>query len=199
MKRFIYISAAAALTMGLVLSAAGPGSPSARGSASISNQGTPVALSLQGKRVLARVNRDGARVLKQAYLLGERGGSNLYRLAGPTDSCFGIGPAAAKDGPTLSLITCDSAFASGAKPILVMAVVEASRTMPQLHYVFARGVADDSVARVAIVSDLGETVGESRVVNNIFSVPTLGNATGTTFVGVGNGRKVVYSQHLPPP
>ena len=157
----------------------------------ISNEGTPVELSAEGRRVLERMGMPNARV----FLLATSGGRAFYRLAaGPRGRrCFATGPASTV-GRFGSVACVASGFPSRARPILDFSAFQLKRGEREPRLLRLEGIAADAVTAVALVGADGKVVARVPVERNVFALPSPPPPPLRALLALGAGDEVVHRQ-----
>ena len=157
----------------------------------ISNEGTPVELSAEGRRALERMGMPNAR----AFLLATSGGRAFYRLApGPRGRpCFATGPAITVG--RFGILACvASGFPSRARPILDFSSFELKRGEREPRVLRLEGIAADAIAAVALVGPDGKVVARVPVERNVFALASPPPPPLRLLLALGAGDEVVYRQ-----
>jgi hypothetical protein len=156
----------------------------------VSNKGRAVALPPETTEFLTRSQRRMRGLGDDVLLMANRDGRGFFRISGTHEiSCYATGPA--DEAQRLGSITCSDQFPSSDRPLLDMSLLEASRSVNELHFVRVEGFAADGIAQVGVTNSEGTVLATTIVVDNVYRLESVPVAA-TRLVALDSGGKIVY-------
>jgi hypothetical protein len=128
----------------------------------------------------------GGMAVRQANLLGRKGGHDLYRLETDQGTCFGIGSAGSS---TADRVACPFGnFTNG--PLSLVVTVSSDAGGP---FIASRveGLAADGVAEIDVLGPGGSLMAKAGVTGNVFSLPVSVPLAGTEVLARDGAGRIV--------
>lgn len=203
MRRNVVIGLAVLIVAGAVLAVSATrtagSAPSTDDFSTASNRGVRVELEGDVAAVRARFGSHpgGADIGMDAYLMATRGGRSFYRLAsGPGSNCYAVGPAL-REPDAFGQIHCAEPF-SRSNPLLDFTVLHGSPNLEYVQLYRVEGIAADGVAAIELRDANGSTLGEAKVLDNVYHFDVLPNTRVETFVALHERGNVVERRLVQP-